>query len=319
MAKVTPWPDPGLPDAVEYDSDEFERIRRRAIDGLLSLPRVGMGVGGLLLGTRDSGVIRIISSQEISCAHAFGPGFRLTDAEIAAALEAAPRPDGMQVVGWYCSKPRGAPELTAEDEQLFDALCPLPWQIALLILPSTVDVTRAAVRTRTNRGTLLPLPKTEPTVDEVIPEKTAPAARPTPPEPPTARPEPLFAVPPPRRRVSRLPRWAAVAALCSLSALGVFASRGLWWPKPKLELRSFDSGDALTIEWNSSAVRGMDNGYLEIQDGGESQIYLLSASQLRAGTVSYPRRTGKVSAILRAGDIEEAVTFTGPPPPIMKR
>src|SRR5215472_17297354 len=296
MAKVTPWPDPGLPDAVEYDSDEFERIRRRAIDGLLSLPRVGMGVGGLLLGTRDSGVIRIISSQEISCAHAFGPGFRLTDAEIAAALEAAPRPDGMQVVGWYCSKPRGAPELTAEDEQLFDALCPLPWQIALSILPST-----------------------EPTVDEVIPEKTAPAARPTPPEPPTARPEPLFAVPPPRRRVSRLPRWAAVAALCSLSALGVFASRGLWWPKPKLELRSFDSGDALTIEWNSSAVRGMDNGYLEIQDGGESQIYLLSASQLRAGTVSYPRRTGKVSAILRAGDIEEAVTFTGPPPPIMKR
>ena len=57
--------EPEVPEAVEYDSDEFERIRRRAVDGLLSLPRVGMGIGGLLLGTRDSGVIRILASAQL--------------------------------------------------------------------------------------------------------------------------------------------------------------------------------------------------------------------------------------------------------------
>jgi len=344
MAKVTPWTDPGLPEAVEYDSDELEVVRRRAIDGLLSLPRVGMGVGGLLLGTHGSGVIRILGSQEISCSHAFGPGFRLTDEEIAAAIAAGLPRNGLRVVGWYSSKPRGKAELTEEDTRLFGALCPLPWQIALLIVPSTVDVTQAAVFTRRAKGgALIPLieaenmepeavePETEAAETEteqpsseaarlfqrILPTEPPPAAAaPEPPRPAPNPSQPLFAVPPWRRPAGPL-QWSIAAVLCLFAVLG--ASRNLWWPQPKLELRSFDSGDALTIEWNTSAVKGLGGGSLEIRDGEESRTYPLNASQLQAGTVNYLRKTGRVSALLRAGRIEEAVTFSGPPPPVVKR
>jgi hypothetical protein len=327
MVKVTPWEDPGLPEAVEYDSDELKRIRRRTIDGLLALPRVGMGVGGLLLGTRESGVIRILGSREVSCAHAFGPGFRLTEEEIADAEEISLRPATRQVVGWYCSKPRGKAELAEEDQKLFDALCPLSWQIALLIVPSTVDVSRAAVFTRDRGGALFPLPEAEAETPQyeaasVIEEIYPPSPGSETPPPASASMvslSPLFAVPASPRRASSLPRWAVAALLGMFALWGVVASRDLWWPQPKLDLRSFDSGGALTIEWNSGAVKGIGGGTLEIREGGEAQIYALNAAQLRAGTVNYSRKTGRVSALLRAGRIEEAVTFTGPPPAAMKR
>ena len=329
MAKVTPWTDPRLPEAVEYDSDELERIRRRTIDGLLSLPRIGMGVGGLLLGTRESGVIRILGSRKIACAHAFGPGFRLTAEEIAAADSGALRTNGLQVVGWYGSKPRGKAELSEDDEKLFDRLCPLPWQIALIVLPSTVEATRAAVFTRNGEGgALLPLRelKSEPKLPYAAPP-TPQISPPKPPTPITPRPpavltipaQPLFAAPPSAPPALSVPRWAVAAALCLFAAWGVFASRDRWLPQPKLELRSFDSGNALTIEWNTKAVKGTGGGSLEIRDGVESRTYLLNEAQLRAGTMSYPRKTGKVSARLRAGRIEDSATFTGPPPTPMKR
>jgi hypothetical protein len=326
MAKVTPWTDPGLPEAVEYDSDELELVRRRAIDGLLSLPRIGVGVGGLLLGTHGSGLIRILGSQEISCSHAFGPGFRLTDEEIAAATASGPEPDELQVVGWYCSKPRGKAELTEEDKRIFGALCPRLGQIALLIVPSTVDVSRAAMFTREAKGgILLPLmeaetvrqpgPEALPVIEQVS-QPELPMTAPEPPRPALNTAQPLSTAPPARSGGPL--QWSIAAVLCLLAVWGALASRDSWWPQSKLELRSFDSGDALTIEWNSSAVRGIDSGSLEIRDGEQFQTYPLDASQLRAGTISYLRKTGKVRVLLRAGPIAESVNFTGPPPSAVK-
>jgi len=59
----------------------MEKIRLQARDGLMALPRVGMGVGGLLLGTRQDGVVRLVDAIEIPCSHTLGPAFNLTDEE----------------------------------------------------------------------------------------------------------------------------------------------------------------------------------------------------------------------------------------------
>src|ERR1700748_2873225 len=98
----------------------MEKIRQRPCDGLLALPRVGMGVGGLLIG--ESWVseervsegkegegqclsVRLKGSIDLPCLHAAGPAFRLTAQEIQESKELMTRSRG--VIGWYCSKTRG--------------------------------------------------------------------------------------------------------------------------------------------------------------------------------------------------------------------
>jgi hypothetical protein len=110
------------------------------------MPRIGLGIGGLLLGRREGGKIEILSSVEIPCSHALGPSFTLTAAEMKA-LVALPEPgdDGpVQVVGWYCSKTQAHLGLTEHDHRLFDSFCPEPWQALLLIHPARGYPTKAA-------------------------------------------------------------------------------------------------------------------------------------------------------------------------------
>jgi hypothetical protein len=110
------------------------------------MPRIGLGIGGLLLGRREEGKIEVLRSVEIPCSHALGPSFILTPAEMKAMVVLPESDDGghAEVVGWYCSKTRGNLELTEHDHRLFDSFCPEPWQALLLIHPAKGYPTRAA-------------------------------------------------------------------------------------------------------------------------------------------------------------------------------
>jgi hypothetical protein len=131
----------------------MEKIRQRACDGLLALPRVGMGVGGLLIGESvvsegEEGEgqclsIRLRGSIDIPCSHAAGPAFRLTAEEIQQSRELMAR-SPRSIVGWYCSKTRGAAALGEAELALHRELFPEPGRIALIIRPSTVEPTQAA-------------------------------------------------------------------------------------------------------------------------------------------------------------------------------
>jgi hypothetical protein len=131
------WPDETLPVQIYCAPGVLTGLEMTAADGLLAIPRTGLGVGGLLLGRRGNGRIEILATAEISCSHALGPAFALTPDEIAASSEFAA--DGSELVGWYCSKPSGSkvhsPSANEHDHALFDALCPEPWQLMLLIRP----------------------------------------------------------------------------------------------------------------------------------------------------------------------------------------
>jgi hypothetical protein len=132
----------------------MEAIRRAAVDGLLALPRVGIGIGGLLVGVRREGRIQVLDRIEIPCSHARGPGFLLTAEELADAKKLAAVAEPLEVLGIYLSKNRGAVELTEHDREVFEALCPGMGRIALVIRPSTVEPVWAAIFVRAAQGGL---------------------------------------------------------------------------------------------------------------------------------------------------------------------
>jgi hypothetical protein len=133
---------------LEYAPEILERLRLLSIDGLLALPRVGMSIGGFLTGSVENGRVRVSDAIEIPCSHANGPGFVLTGPELAKASSLAFGEGRRLVVGWYCSKPRGELLLDPQQSGLFSEICPEPWQIGLIIRPSTVEATRVSMCAR---------------------------------------------------------------------------------------------------------------------------------------------------------------------------
>ena len=134
----------------------LDAIRRDALDGLLALPRVGMGIGGLLAGTKRENRLQILERIEIPCLHARGPGFLLTADELENARELAAKAEPLHVLGMYISKTRGALEPGDADLETFASLCPRQGQVLLIIRPSTVEPVRATLFLRDTDGRINP-------------------------------------------------------------------------------------------------------------------------------------------------------------------
>jgi len=159
---LTAWPDKALPSAIYYIADVLADLQMASVDGLLAIPRVGMGIGGLLLGRKVTGRIDILGAVEIVCSHAMGPAFVLTPEEVTGAhrlaRQTANAPVGdeatmpLKVVGWYCSKTSGPLTLSDSDKVLYEVVCPEPWQVALLIKPSQASATRGMFTFRGHRS-----------------------------------------------------------------------------------------------------------------------------------------------------------------------
>jgi hypothetical protein len=116
---------------------------------------------------------------------------------------------------------------------------------------------------------------------------------------------------PPRNR-SHARRWAAVAATLALLWIGVQALPG------GLGLKIYGVAPGqLRIEWDrgSGAVRWASSGTLEISDGASQVSLLLSGERLRAGSITYARRTAEVFVKLHVDpqNVEEARRFSGAP------
>jgi hypothetical protein len=143
------WPDKSLPLAIYCAPGVLTGLEILATDGLLAMPRTGLGIGGLLLGRQSGERLEILRSVAIPCSHAMGPSFVLTPEEIAEVKASENAVDGeCALVGWYCSKPNGRMALSESDEALFDALCGERGQVALLIRPSLGNVTLATFALR---------------------------------------------------------------------------------------------------------------------------------------------------------------------------
>jgi hypothetical protein len=210
---------------IEYSRAAMEEIRQRAREGLMAAPRVGMGVGGLLLGVRENGRIRLLDSIEIPCSHSGGPSFTLTADEkregqaMIAEVGAASVSGKVNVIGWYCSKTRGYATLNESDLNLYAEWFPDSWHIALVVRPSAAEPMRAAFFFRDENGGVVkgvesdvdewwsgPSPET---AGEVEPEPELAVTHAEPVEAPKVLPKPapphVVEIRPPTPRVAEMP------------------------------------------------------------------------------------------------------------------
>jgi proteasome lid subunit RPN8/RPN11 len=144
--RLVEWTAPECPFEIEYDPGVLERIGRKALDSLSSLPRGGLEIGGLLLGShRETGVV-IRDSISFDCEHAFGPLFILSqrDEERLGAMVAATRAGAnSEIVGWYHSHNRSDIFLSAADQGVYGRFFAEPWHVALVVRPNPEGTVKA--------------------------------------------------------------------------------------------------------------------------------------------------------------------------------
>lgn len=312
--------------AIESAPEVMEEVRAAVVHGYFSLARVGLEVGGLLLGRRDGGTLHITAARPIFCEHAYGPTFALSDSDLAGLaklLEAPSREPELRAlvpVGWYRSHTRGGLELSDRDLEIHNRWFPEAWQVALVLRPERMRPTRAAFHVRDAQGLPRQAPEfvveplaglhrviiETPAVPRVEPRQEAPA----PPEPAVAPPAvevslPAFLQSPAPTAAPRRWWWLLFALAWSVAAVScAFALRDYWLPKPPatLQVALQDMGGQLAIQWNKEApaIQEAEGGVLEIQDGDRKRVLKMTGQDMRDASIVVSRQSGRVSVRLEA-------------------
>jgi len=315
------WRAPECPFAIEWSAPVMEEIRIAAMEGLFSIPHGGAEIGGLLLGTRSAGIVRILGARPLTCEHAMGPGFTLSSndqARLAAALlkgalaqDSARQPaPQLEPVGWYHSHTRSEIHLSGPDLEIHDRYFPDPLDVALVVRPHAMLPVRAAFFFRAADGSIQS--------DANNREFVLPAALRTP------LPAPAETVVPLPSRPSKPLPWAAMVLgmavglilVCQRDWTHVFAADR----SPSVSLRIYDLSGQLQIRWDWAAnpIRSALAGTLEIADARALTKIALEPQWLREGTVSYARIGNRVDVRMTlqepAGKIySEFSSFIGQP------
>lgn len=159
-AKFGLWTVPESPVSIEYSLVVIEEIRHEVAEGYQRLSRGGIEVGGILYGTHDGPVVRVLAIRPISCEHAHGPAFQLSANDRTALDEQLtreqmdPRLAGMIAVGWFLSHTRTEISLTESDLKIYSNFFPAPWQVALVVHPGRGGSMRAGFFVREENGAL---------------------------------------------------------------------------------------------------------------------------------------------------------------------
>jgi proteasome lid subunit RPN8/RPN11 len=204
------WSTAGCPFTIEYSRRVLDDIRLAVVDAFFSLPRGGAEIGGVLLGRFAQGRVTIVDYAPLECEHIFGPSFTLSPgdhARLAEILSSGPMSD-LQPVGWYHSHTRSDIFLSEADLDICNRYFPEPWQVALVLRPSTFQPVQAGFFFREPDGSIhtggsyqefaldpLPVGQVPRGMPAAIPQ---PAHRPAEPEGPmiTLVPEPVITAAP---------------------------------------------------------------------------------------------------------------------------
>jgi len=159
-AKFGAWVVAESPVDIEYSLIVIDEIRQVVADGFQRLQRGGIEVGGVLYGTREGRTIRITAMREITCEHARGPTFHLSDNDRAALTAQIERDksdlrlEGLLVVGWFLSHTRSDVTLQESDLDTFGKFFPEPWQVTMVVHPGRAGVMRAGFFVREPDGSV---------------------------------------------------------------------------------------------------------------------------------------------------------------------
>lgn len=156
------WEAPGKNVSIHLDFRVVDRLLVEVMRGFGAIPRRGAEVGGILLGSVESGpalVIRIDDFEPVVCEHRRGPSYLLSDADLAHYEEALlrhkySREKAVYAVGCYRSHTREGMSLTPEDLQHFDKYFPDLPNAFLLVKPFATRVSVAGFFFREENGTV---------------------------------------------------------------------------------------------------------------------------------------------------------------------
>jgi proteasome lid subunit RPN8/RPN11 len=157
-AKFGTWVVPESPVDVEYSLVVIEEIRQVVADGFQRLQRGGIEVGGVLYGTREDRVVRILAMREIACEHARGPTFHLSENDRSALTAQLARDkedmrlEGLLVVGWFLSHTRSDVTLQQSDLDTYNTFFPQRWQVTMVVHPGRAGAMRAGFFVREPDG-----------------------------------------------------------------------------------------------------------------------------------------------------------------------
>ncbi len=139
------WDPAGSPVSIHMHLEAVAGLVRDVTEGVKSLPRRGLEVGGLLLGRVEAGerpTVWIERYQRISCEHKFGPQFVLDEADKAELEKAAAgilEGGELAVVGLYRSHTREGFQLDEPDFDLVRRYFSDPSDLILLIKPESAS------------------------------------------------------------------------------------------------------------------------------------------------------------------------------------
>ena len=145
---------------IEYSNAVLDEIRIRAAEGYQRMRHGGVEVGGVLLGTRRDGVLRILAVRPIECEYSNGQRWVLSKrdetglVELLLASGGDPALAGLEPAGYYHSHTREEICLSEADVQIFHRFFPLPWQVALVVRPANLAPARAGFFFREENGTI---------------------------------------------------------------------------------------------------------------------------------------------------------------------
>jgi outer membrane biosynthesis protein TonB len=306
-----------------------------AQEGFHSLPRRGLEVGGLLLGSAEGRDVRLCDVHAIAIEHKFGPSYQLSDADVKVfreTIEGLQQSSGVRVIGHFRSHTKGKLELMFADLTIA-ALTGAPQPLVLLVTTSADEPAVAHLYRKTGdkftRLLAFRLPS-EPGAQAVI--SGVQFARESVSEPP---PNEVAEVPDQAPRADRpnqsktRPWRTALAACIIVGAIlgGYSAWRALHrqhsTDTSSVQLTVQQTADSVSLSWDrtSTAVRSASSGVLTIQDGSYGRIIRLTRSELTMGRVFYSPQTDAIRFRLdlyQGGDTvssDSAVAIAIRPPP----
>jgi hypothetical protein len=314
---------------VRLDPDVSARLDAAVMEGYKAVPRRGLEVGGLLLGSIQGDGVLVDDFVPVESEHLHGPSYLLSDKDktfLAAEIARVQAEAGSaRVVGLYRSHTRPDFAPTAEDQALMTAHCPSDSSVFLLLKPQMGAPVSAAWfaagRGLWDKPTEFSLPRgaaTEPPrhsdVMRLRLTKVLEAAA-------EREAEILPPRPPPRTH-----RWIAPAAILLLSAAAGYGTAAWWTTKPRAALPNplpmalrvtLDHG-FLHLGWDrhSPSIRNAAAGIVWIEDGGNQRRLDLRPADLTEGSIQYWPKSSEVRfklELLASQGMTESIRATGIP------
>jgi hypothetical protein len=124
---------------VECAPGILRTVCMEAADGMRTLAKGGLEVGGVLFGTQEEELVRIVAARPIECEHRFGPSFVLSEkddsllAQMLADFRKDRRLASLEPLGCYLSHPRHGRVLTDRDLDLYRRHFAETIQLALIL------------------------------------------------------------------------------------------------------------------------------------------------------------------------------------------